>query len=368
MTTTARLLMPAVLAMLFGCGSGKEPEPREPSAEVTTAPVEIREIRGTVAGYGSVEFEPGRAETLVVQVESQVVGVLVAAGEAVRRGEGLVRLRPSAATRLEVDRATRDAAVAAAEKTRQARLRGEGLATDAEATAAAAAADTASQLRDSLVERTGGGHEYVVTAPRDGIVDTLTAQPGDLIAAGATVARIGDGRAMQARIGLEPRDVLVVAAGAIASVSVLGDASQSIEGRVTAVERRVDKNSSLTAALVSLPATAGVIPGVPVSGKIVVSTRPQALVVPRAAILYDGSDTSVFVVEAGHAHRRAVRTGVIDEAGAEVLDGLKRGDSVVTVGNHELEDGMAVRPPARVAPADGASKTDGEAAANKDSP
>jgi RND family efflux transporter MFP subunit len=319
-----------------------------------------------VTGYGSVEFEPGRAQTLVVEVESQVVGVAVAAGAAVRRGEVLVRLRPSAPTRLDVARATREAAVAIAEKIRQARLRGEGLATEAEAATAAAAADTASQLRDSLIERTGGGHEYTLTAPRDGILDTLNAQPGDLIAAGAGVARIGDSRAMQARIGLEPRDVLAVKAGAVAHVSVLGGDSDRIEGRVTAVERRVDKDSGLTAALVSLPATAEAVPGVQVSGTIVVSTRLQALVIPRAAVLYDGTDTSVFVVEAGHAHRRTVRTGVVDEDGAEVLDGLKRGDSVVTVGNHELEDGMAVRPATPAAPAAAATGAAGESAADKD--
>jgi RND family efflux transporter MFP subunit len=365
MTMPSRFLLAAVLATLFGCGSGKEAEPPPPSAEVTTVAADVREIRGTVAGYGSVEFDPARAEALVVQVESQVVEVLVAAGAAVRRGDGLVRLRASAATQLEVDKAVREASAAAVEQAREARLRDAGLATESEAAAAASAAGTANQLRDSLMARTGGGREYVLKTPRDGVVDTLTAQPGDVIATGAIVTRIGDARALQARIGLEPNDASRVRAGAIASVGLLGGSGHRIEGKVVAVQRRIDKDTGLAAALVSLPEGGDLIPGVPVGGKIVVSTRPAAIVVPRAALIYDGPDAAVFVVEASHARRRVVHVGVVDDEGVEILDGLKQGEHVVTVGNHELEDGMAVRAPAPPAPAEDAGKPSGEDSAKK---
>ena len=305
----------------------------------------MREIRGTVKGFGSVEFEPARAEALVVQVESQVAAVLVATGTAVRRGDALMRLRPSAASRLEVDRAASEATVATAEEARQARLRDAGLATDSEAATAAAAAGTARRLRDSLVARTGGNRELVMTAPRDGVVDELVGRPGELLAAGSTVARIGDGRSLQARIGLEPADIRRLKVGAAATVSALDQGAKSVEGRITAIERRIDKDSGLAAALVSLPPTPELVPGMPVSGRIVASVRPGATVTPRAALLYERGETSVFVVAAGHAHRRAVHTGVDDEDGVEVLDGLKAGEEVATTGNHELEDGMGVRPP-----------------------
>ncbi len=368
MNVTRHLLCIIALAGLFGCRAAKEPEAPEVSAEVSSAPVEMREIRGTVSGIGTVEFTPARTEALIVQVESQVVAVFVAAGAAVHRGDGLVRLRPSAATQLEVDRAVREAEVAEAERSRQARLRAEGLATDAELAAATSAAGTAKQLRDSLIERTGGGHEYIVKAPRDGIVDTLGAQPGDLVAAGATVARFGDSGALQAHIGLEPGDVAGVKAGAPATVAVLGSSGAVLDGKVTAVERRVDKDSSLAAALVSLPASDALMAGMPVNARIVVSTRPSALVVPREAILYEGDETSVFVVEAEHARRRAVHTGVSDDVGVEVLDGVKRGEKVVTTGNHELEDGMAVRAASVPAATAEKGKSDAASAAKKGEP
>jgi membrane fusion protein, multidrug efflux system len=359
MNAPATIAMLTALIAVAGCGRSTEGEAGAPSAAVLTAPVELRDIQQSVTGYGTIEFAPALAESLVVQVESQVAAVLVAAGTHVRRGEGLLRLRPSAATRLEVDRAIREAALAANEARRMARLREEGLATEADAEAAKTLAATASQLRDSLSERTGGGREFVLAAPRDGIVDAMTAQPGDLLAAGATAARIGDPGGLQARIGLEPNAAISVRRGAPATVTLLGAGTHSVAGRVSAIEERVDKDSRLAAALVAVPGGKGLMPGAPVAGGVVVASRAHAVAVPRAALLYEGNEASLFVVVGAKAHKRLVRTGVADDEFVEITEGVKPGESVVTTGNHELEDGMAVRsaaPPAATAePAQDAS-------------
>jgi RND family efflux transporter MFP subunit len=335
----------AALLLLGACHRAQEEEAAGPTAEVVTVAAAARPVEQVVAGYGQVEFAPARAASLVVEVESQVTAVLTTPGARVRRGEGLLRLRPSAVTRLEVDRAAREATLAAGEARRLARLREEGLATDAEAQAAKAAAETAERLRDSLAERSGGGHEYLLAAPRDGIVDALAAQPGDLLAAGSTVARIGDPQGLQARIGLESADAARVVAGAAARVTVLGSGAEPVTGRVAAVEARLDKDSRLAAALVALPPAAGLMPGVPVAGRIVVAVRAEAVAVPHGALVHDGNDTIVYVVAGGKAQRRVVQAGLDDGEFVEIQSGLKAGEAVATTGSHELKDGMGVRAP-----------------------
>jgi RND family efflux transporter MFP subunit len=182
----------------------------------------------------------------------------------------------------------------------------------------------------------------VLRAPREGIVDVLTAQPGELLAAGTVAARIGDPAGLQARIGLESGDARRVAVGAVASISALEAGAATVSALVTAIEGRVDKESRLAAALVPLPAAAALMPGVPVRGRIVVARHAHAVAVPRAAVLYDGDAATVFVVAAGKAQRRVVHAGISDGEFTEITDGIKAGESVVTTGNHELEDGMAV--------------------------
>ena len=339
------LLLAAVT--LAGCKGARE-EVAAPTAEVVTVAAAMRPLEETVAGYGQVEFAPPHALTLVVEVESQVVAVLAAAGARVRAGDGLLRLRPSAQTRLDLERSAREAAQAGHEAERMKRLSDEGLATNSEAAASRSQADTVASLRDSLRNRTGGGGEYLLRAPRDGIVDALTAQPGDLLAAGATVARIGDPAWLQARIGLEAADAGRVATGAAARVEALGGAPVPMDGRVTSVERRLDKDAHLAAALVALPAATGVLAGVPVRARITVTTR-TAVAVPREALVRDADQTAVYVAADGHARRRVVEAGIEDGGFVEVRTGLKSGETVVTTGNHELTDGMAVRvaaPPA----------------------
>ena len=328
---------------LAGCKGGKEDEAAEPTAAVVTVPAAERELAQIVTGYGQVEFTPAHATSLVVQVESQVVAVLAAPGALVRAGMPLLQLRPSAQTALDIDRATREAALAAGEERRLQRLREEGLATDAEAAAARTQAATLARLRDSLNARSGGGQEYLLRAPHDGIIDVLAAQPGDLLAAGATAVRLGDPHALQAHVGLETDDAARVVIGAMAHVGAPQSAAEPVIGRVTAVERRLDKDTRLAAAYVALPPTSTLMVGVQVEGHVVVATH-RGVSVPVAALVHEEDALVVYVVADKKAHRQVVTAGIDDGEYVEVLSGIAAGAQVVTTGNHELKDGMAVRP------------------------
>jgi RND family efflux transporter MFP subunit len=338
-------------AGLAGCGGAKE-QPAVPTAEVSAVPVAQRTLEQVVVGYGQIEFVPGQSTALVVEVESRVAAVLVAAGARVRAGQPIVTLRPSAQTLLELDRSTREATLAAGEARRLQRLRDEGLATDAESLAAAAQAATLAQLRDSLASRTGAGREVVLRAARDAIVDSLAVQPGDLLAAGTPVARLGYEHGLQARIGLEVDDALRVAAGAPARVRLPQSAATPLAGLVTSIERRLDKDTHLAAASIALPADAGLMAGVAVEGRVVVATH-SGLAVPVGALVHDDDALAVYVVKDGKAQRRVVTVGIDDGAYVELLSGVAAGESVVVVGNHELVDGMAVRPVAGIPAAKG---------------
>jgi multidrug efflux pump subunit AcrA (membrane-fusion protein) len=73
----------------------------------------------------------------------------------------------------------------------------------------------------------------------------------------------------------------------------------------------------------------------------------SALVVPRSAVLGDGANAYVYRVEQGKAHRIRVTTGIEQSNDIEIRGQtsgeIKAGDSIVTLGNYELQDGMAVR-------------------------
>jgi biotin carboxyl carrier protein len=191
----SRTTITNALIVTAACGrAGRVPRASEETgndaatqvALVEVQPAQVRPMQESVTAYGSAEASADRAEAVTIDVEAMVAQVLVTSGEPVHRGQPLLGLKPSAGSRLEADKAARDASAAITEAERVSRLHALGLATNAELASARAAANSAAELRDSLHARIG--HGAALPAPRAGVVDGLKAQPGDLLAAGTVVA------------------------------------------------------------------------------------------------------------------------------------------------------------------------------------
>ena len=330
-------------AFLTGCGGDASEVTPTPVALVELQAAQTRSLSETVAAYGTTEFAAADVTTIAAQVESQVTELFVTSGSNVKKGQALLRLAPSAVTRLEVDKSRRDAAVANAEHERVQRLRAVGLATESDLQLAASAAATLAQLRDSLAARVGPGNRLTVRAPRAGIVDTLTVQPGDVLAPGSVAVRIAVVDFLQVRLGIEPHDANKIAPGQQVRVTPLAAGVTTVMATIGGIDRRVDSATQLIAALVRLPKGSGFLPGAVVHADIVVSQHSGAIVIPRAALLYAGDHPFLFVASNGVAHRRDVTVGVQDGESIEVTSGLRAGESIVVVGNTVLGDGMAIR-------------------------
>ena len=78
-------------------------------------------------------------------------------------------------------------------------------------------------------------------------------------------------------------------------------------------------------------------------GQIVVATHPRAIAVPVAALVPDGEGFKVFVVDAESiAHEQTVTVGARSDSTAEITEGLKGGERVVTYGAYGVEDSVKV--------------------------
>ena len=81
--------------------------------------------------------------------------------------------------------------------------------------------------------------------------------------------------------------------------------------------------------------------------------RESAIVIPEPAVMSNGDNFSVFVVdEKGNAQVRPVEVGLRLPGRLEVLKGLNPGDKVVVEGTQKLRPGAPVKlaPPAAAAP------------------
>lgn len=338
----ATLILVVGMALLSACGMSEDAATGHTTASVRLATVERRDFEVRALAYGIIEPASSAAHTLTVQVESEVAELVVRPGQYVLRGQRLALLRPSAATDVEFGRAQRDAFAAQVEWQRVARLREQSLATESELQSARTSAESAAALRDSLQLRVGASGTREWRSPRDGVVDALTARPGELLPPGSTLLRILPERSSLIRLGIEANLASSLSPGATLLVTSL-DGETSVRGHVQSVDARIDPQSGLVTVLAKLDGTQEWPCGRHVRAQVILATHVNALGVPRSAVLYDGDKSHVFVVEHEVARRREVRVGVEDRDTVELLSGVKFNERVAIVGNDELAEGMAVR-------------------------
>ncbi len=84
-------------------------------------------------------------------------------------------------------------------------------------------------------------------------------------------------------------------------------------------------------------------PGMFVRVQIVIAVHPDALILPREAILMQGERKTVYTVREGIAREVTVETGFQEGDRVEILDGLTREDRVVVRGHLGLQSGTKVR-------------------------
>ena len=79
-------------------------------------------------------------------------------------------------------------------------------------------------------------------------------------------------------------------------------------------------------------------PGMFAKVTLILAEREDVVIVPRDALRPDESETAVFVVRDGTAHRQPVSTGLMNDTLVEIRGGVAEGDEVVLSGHNSLQD------------------------------
>jgi membrane fusion protein (multidrug efflux system) len=308
------------------------------------------------------------------------VDVLKSAGDPVKTGDVLARFDlPSAAqtvSRLTADLAAAEAQVESARINRD-KVRGfveRGLVARRELETAdrelADAQGVVDRARTTQSAAQAGAVRAVVRAPFDGVVATRFFNPGDMVlSTTAPILRIVDPRRLEIVASVPRKDQSRVVTGATARVAAAGPepVRLNVAGRVTdlsaglpaglpagalaeggalakadvAARGLAKADDSVAFRLVFVePSTLAV--DTPVQLDIDAEERTDTVLVPTEALVRDGTNTAVFVVNESRAQRRLVKTGIEDEARIEIIEGLRAGELVITRGHIGLTDGSPI--------------------------
>lgn len=334
--TSTRTILAAMALAVAGCSQSQPTKQADPVVSVETATAQLGNLAKTVTVYGTVSADAAGQRALVAPIDAIVDRIYAPFGSYVGRGAPVVSLRPSPQTMASIAQATASANQANEALARARRLRADGLMSDADVELAQASATSANATVRSL-----RGQSTTLRAPIGGSVTQLDYSTGDLVSAGTAVARLTADSDVRGQFGIDPVLARQVRVGD--TIRILGsEGSADFSVRVNAVDPVVDPTTRLASVFATIPAQTEIAPGEPLRGEIVVSSDPNAILIPYAALLDDAGQPYVFTVTKGVAKRVDVTVAARDGDNVGIANGLAVGDVVVVKGAAAVSDGVKV--------------------------
>lgn len=202
-------------------------------------------------------------------------------------------------------------------------------------------------------ERVSALSDYTkVTAPLDGVIVWRYADTGALIQAGTSsdtqslpVVKLSQSNLLRLRLPVPEDAVEFVHEGATVMVNV--DAvHRSFQGKVVRFTRNLNMATRTMETEIDVPnKNLSLTPGMYANTKIELERHDNVLTIPVQAVLRNGNETSVLVVDANnHVVPRTIVTGLQGSNLVEVKSGLADGDEVITGNQANYQAGETVVP------------------------
>lgn len=306
-------------------------------------PVRAAEVRRTSIeeSFEAIGTTRARQSVEVVSIVSgRVAAVLFSAGDAVRKGQPLIRLDSSleeaslaearalmADARSQLERARQLAATRVVPQARVDELQ---------------AAFAAAEARAAAAERRLS--DRVVAAPFDGVVGLREVDVGARITDDTVLTRLDDLSSLELEFQVPEVFFGRVAVGQTVEATSAALPGARFTGTIVARDTHIDPVARAFRVRADLPNPERTLPpGLFMTATVTLARRTDALVIPEQAVVAEGRATYVFRIADGKAERVEVRLGLRRVGDVEVMDGLAPGDVVVTEGLQRLRPGVAVQ-------------------------
>ncbi|MCL3883139.1 efflux RND transporter periplasmic adaptor subunit [Marivita sp. GX14005] len=313
--------------------------PAVPVATVEATPgewVPALEAIGTIYAARGIE--------LSVEAGGVVEAVNFEGNDKVEEGQILVRISDS------IELAQKNAAEARANLARQSLDRVQSLGergVAADASVQEAQANLSAATAD--VERIQAQiDQKVIRAPFSGEIGIPEVEIGEFVAPGAPIATLQDLSMLRVEFSLPEQQRPRLSIGQ--SVTVTSEEGVRAEGRITAIEPRIDPVTRLVSVRAELENPQGRLnPGQFVRVRIALPAQDGVIALPQTAVVTSLYGDYVYAVRPAEddseslvARQVFVRTGLRQDTLVEVTEGVKAGDLIVTAGQNRLSNGSPV--------------------------
>lgn len=197
-----------------------------------------------------------------------------------------------------------------------------------------------------------------IVAPFTGVVTKRYADTGSLIQAGqenntATlpVVQVAESDLLRLRMPVPESDVPYIQVGGDVQVKV-NATGHTFTGKIIRFSRALDTNTRTMLTEVDVPnRDLSLNPGMYAETTIQLQQKNDTLILPAQAVVLNGDQSYVLVVDAtNHVEKRNVTLGIQTSNRVEITGGLQAGDNVIAAGQTGYQPGEVVSPHAAFIP------------------
>ncbi len=342
----------ALTLALTGCGSGAGDDAKdkegdktaegEKKAEVVKVPVEVATASRsevTAAFQGTANLVAEAESEVVTKTSGVVLKIHVEEGDKVQAGQVLAEL-DSDRQRVSLRQSQANLAKLENDYKRQTEMMSRKLISQDVFDRSKFDVDT----QRAAVDMMKLDLSYTqIRAPISGVVTKRNVKLGNLIPLNQALFKIDDFDPLEATVNVPEREMRLIAADQPVQMLVDALPDAVFIGTVGRVSPVVDAGTGTFRVVAQFKDETGRLrSGMFGRVRIIYDQRADALVVPRAALVGDDKDASVFVVAKDTVAKRKVKLGYADGGKVEVVEGLTEGERVVTLGQAALRDGAKV--------------------------
>lgn len=330
------------LSVLVGCSkSDDQPSPGARGGGSAGVPVEMLVLQprpienniittGTLLANEEVELRP--------EVDGRVTGVFFEEGKRVHKGELLLKLNDRE-LQAELKRKQLEEELAADDERRKKSLLDINGISKEDYDKVLNALNMVKAEREVIESQLA---ETEIKAPFDGVVGLRYVSEGSVITTSTLVATMQDIDPIKAEFSVPERYARDLKTGTEVKVEV-GDSTGSFEGKIYAVEAKVDPDTRTLKARAKIPNPQGrLLPGSFCKVEITLQRVNDAIVIPAEALVPQLNSQSVFVCVNGIAQSVPVTPGIRTDREIQIVDGLKPNDTLILTGLLQLSEGKPV--------------------------
>lgn len=330
------LILAALLALAACGGSNAQERERQPPL-VSVAPVQTARFVDRIEAVGTARAN--EQVTLSAPVTERVLSLNFDDGGYVRAGQVIAVLAQGQET-AQLAEAQAQAREAGQQLARLNELKSRGFATnsavDSQTALASTARAQAAQARATISDR-------VVRAPFAGWVSLRTISAGAVVSAGTEIATISDLSRIKLDFTIPERLLSAVEPGQLIAANSAAFPDQPFRGTIDSIDPVVNPETrSVTVRAVLPNPDRRLKPGMLLTVDVEAAAR-TAPGVPELAIVGEGDQSFVFIVDQDVAKRVPVRTGARQGGVVELVEGISPGQRIVTEGVVKISDGQRVR-------------------------